>query len=321
MLRNNKYTLPQKNKKGKIVVVLGPTASGKSDLAIELARKFNGEIICGDSRQIYSEMDIGTAKPKEVCPPTKQRRADLLQSVPHHLFGIVKPNKQFNVGKYQKLAIKTIKDIQRRGKLPILVGGTAFYLYSVIDGWQFPKSKADPGLRKKLEAHSPTELFKMLKKLDFQRAQTIDSSNKQRLLRAIEMAQQLGSVPTIQKTPLFDCLLLGANPGQVQLAKRITLRVEKMFKLGLENEVKTLVKKYGFNPLLQTTIGYAEWKEPGSFPKRSLAPSASDAVEKQIILHTIQFAKKQMTWFKKDSRIHWLPNNKKAQEIVKNFLD
>ena len=139
----------------KLIVILGPTASGKTDLTIKLARQFNGEIVCADSRQIYAEMNIGTAKTP---------RSDL--GVTNHLFDIVKPNQLFNVAQYQKSAIKAIRDIQKRGKIPFLVGGTAFYIYSVIEGWQFPKSKANPTLRKKLESQSPAQLFKILKKLE-----------------------------------------------------------------------------------------------------------------------------------------------------------
>lgn len=285
-------------------------------MAIKLAKKFNGEIVCADSRQIYAEMTIGTAKLYEgrqggqTSPDFLQKLSgglpplsDLIQAVPQHLFDIVRPNQTFNVAQYQKLAVKTIKDIQKRGKVPFLVGGTAFYINSVIEGWQFPKSKANLALRKKLEAQSPAQLFNILQKLDRQRAKNIDKNNKRRLIRAIEIAKQLGNVSPITKKPLFDCLVLGVNPSKQDLQKRIEKRTNKMLKQGLEKEVKALVKKYGWTPVLKNTIGYAEWQEDPSLIKT----------------HTLQFAKRQMTWFKRDKKIRWVKNYQQAATLIKKF--
>ncbi len=302
----------------KLIVILGPTASGKTDLAIKLAKKFNGEIVCADSRQIYSEMIIGTASPlqtKNEKRKTKnhKEKSKKINNIKHHLFGIIKPNQTFNVSNYQKLAVKTIRGIQRRGKVPFLVGGTAFYINSVVEGWQFPKSKANPKLRKKLEAKSPVQLFKILQKLDKQRSQNIDKNNPRRLIRAIEMAKELGETPSITKKPRFDCLVLGAIMNREDLKKRIEKRTDKMLKQGLGKEVAALVQKYGWTPVLENTIGYSEWKELNSFlPGRSLTPSL-------IKTHTIQFAKRQMTWFKKDKKIHWVKNYSQAASLMKKF--
>jgi len=242
--------------------------------------------------------------------------------VPHHLFDIVKPNKTFNAAQYQKLAIKTIRDIQKRGKIPFLVGGTAFYINSVIEGWQFPKSKANPKLRKKLEGKSPAELFKILQKLDKQRAQNIDKNNPRRLIRAIEMVKELGEAPSITKKPRFDCLVLGAKVNKEDLKKRIEKRTDKMLKQGLEKEVRTLIKKYGWAPVLQNTIGYAEWqKNPLKLEKFGDETKNKNEVQNLISLHTIQFAKRQMTWFKKDKNIHWVKNYKQAAGLIKKFME
>lgn len=284
----------------KLIVILGPTASGKTDLAVKLAKKFNGEIVCADSRQIYAGMTIGTASPN--LPGT------IPGKIPHHLFGVIPPSQTFNVAQYQKLAIKTIKDIQKRGKIPFLVGGTAFYIYLVIENWQFPKSKANLALRKKLETQSPAQLFKILQKLDKVRAESIDKRNPRRLIRAIEIAKQFGQVPAITKKPQFDCLILGVNPSKEELKKRIEKRTEKMIGLGLEKEVRHLVKKYGWTPVLENTIGYAEWKEVMTLPS------------KVISLHTMQFAKRQMTWFKRDKKIRWVRNGKQAVALIKKFI-
>jgi len=252
-------------------------------------------------------MTIGTAKPN-----WKGRPSNIgIQ----HLFDIVKPNQTFNVSNYQKLAIKAIKDIQKRGKIPFLVGGTAFYIYSVVEGWQFPKSKANSALRKKLEDKSPAQLFQILQKLDKQRAQNIDKGNPHRLIRAIEMAKQFGQVPAITKKPQFDCLVLGAKISQKNLKKQIEERTNKMLEQGLEKEVKGLVKKYGWTPILQNTIGYAEWLQ-----KQLSRFCRSDSVASAIILHTLQFAKRQMTWFKKDKKIRWVKNSQQATTLLKTFL-
>ncbi len=314
----------------KLVVILGPTASGKTDLAIKLAKKFNGEIVCADSRQIYKGMDIGTASlnlrgtiPRKFYGGSSPVYSATYKGIPHHLFHIISPKKTFSAAQYQKLAIKTIKDIQKQGKIPFLVGGTAFYIYSIVEGWQFSKSKANLALRKKLEGKSPTQLFEILKKLDKTRAKNIDKNNKRRLIRAIEMAKKFGKVPQMQKNPLFNCLILGIKTSQQELAKRIEKRTEKMFKQGLEKEVKMLVKKYGWTQLLKNTIGYSEWqtfwKPPSGFRDRSHSV-ASTSSKDMISLHTIQFAKKQMTWFKKDKQILWIKNYTQAQKLVNKLI-
>ncbi|MCX6789124.1 MAG: tRNA (adenosine(37)-N6)-dimethylallyltransferase MiaA [Candidatus Gribaldobacteria bacterium] len=294
----------------KLIVILGPTASGKTELAIKLARKFNGEIVCADSRQIYQEMTIGTAKTPRSDP-----------GVTAHLFDIIRPNQSFNVAQYQKLAIKTIKDIQKRGKLPFLVGGTAFYINSVVEGWQFPKSKANPALRKKLENESPAELFKILQKIDKARAENIDKGNPHRLIRAIEMAKQFGEVPTITKKPQFDCLVLGTKINQKELEKRIEKRTNEMLKQGLEKEAKALVKKYGWTPILRNTIGYAEWQNLLNLTKSSSAELDLVKFTTLISLHTMQFAKRQMTWFKKNEQILWVKNYQESARKISTFLD
>ncbi|MDD5750294.1 MAG: tRNA (adenosine(37)-N6)-dimethylallyltransferase MiaA [Candidatus Pacebacteria bacterium] len=284
----------------KLVVIVGPTASGKTGLAVKLAKKFKGEVVCADSRQIYSGMKIGTAQ------PDKREKA----GVPHRLFGIIPPKKVFSAAAYQKMALKTVKDIQKQGKMPFLTGGSAFYIYPVIEGWQFPKSKADPVLRKKLESMSLARLFQMLRGLDKKRAENIDKKNKRRLIRAVEIAKRFGKVPEITKKPVFDCLILGIDPGKDELKKRIEKRTERMLKQGLEKEVKSLVKKYGWTDVLKNTIGYAEFAQGPAFPLQEL-----------IALHTEQFAKRQMVWFKKDKRIHWLKNQKQANTLIKKFTE
>ncbi len=288
--------------KPKLVVILGPTATGKTGLAIKLAKQFNGEIVSADSRQIYKEMAIGTAK------PTKKET----RTVPHHLIDFISPNKDFNVALYKKRVLKTIQEINKKGKIPFLVGGTGLYIKAIVNNIDFPKVKPNKKLRRQLEKKSAEELFRIYKKLDPKGAKLIDKNNKRRLVRAIEVSKLTKKPFWVQRkkqASLFDILQLGIKLPKKELEKRISKRTDKMFKLGLEKEVKRLKKKYMKSPLLQT-IGYAEWFQNKDEKK----------IKEAIKLHTLQFAKRQMTWFKKDKRISWIKNYKEAQKLTKNFL-
>lgn len=301
IIEENKKKSAQ-SKKNKLVVVLGPTASGKSDLAIKLAKKFGGEIISTDSKQIYKGMNLGTAK------INKKK----MQNIPHHLLNIVSPKKQFNTADYQKIAVEKIKGIQKRNKLPFLVGGSPFYIFPITEGWIFPETKTDLRLRKRLEKKSAPELFKILKGIDKKRAENIDKNNKRRLVRAIEIAETIGNVPELKKNPQFNCLLIGIDVLKKELQKRISKRVDKMIENGLENEVKKLIKNKCL-PVISQTIGYQEWLP--YFDKKISKKEVAENIKK----HTIQFAKHQMTWFKKKN-INWLKSQKEAEMLIKKFL-
>ena len=276
--------------KPKMIVVLGPTASGKTDLAIDLAKKFNGEIVTADSRTIYKGMDIGTAKPKE------------LKGVPHYLIDIVSPNEDFNVALFKQKAVKKIDEIIERGKLPILVGGTGLYIKSIIENLDFPSVKADEKLRNKLEKKNTEELFEMYKNLDEEGSLKIDKNNRRRLIRAIEVSLSLKEsfFKERKKEPIYDVLQIGIKINKKELEERIKKRVDKMIKQGLEKEVRKLSKKYGFNIPPMQTIGYREWQD--YFDKKE---NLENTIEK-IKTNTIKFAKRQMTWFKKDKTIKWI---------------
>jgi len=316
----------------KLIVILGPTASGKTDLAIKLAEKFNGEIVSADSRQVYKGMDIATAKPWNFKFPNfkfqKRKEFILIKGVPHHLIDVVFPDQEFNVAVYKKLAISAIKDIQKRGKLPFLVGGTGLYVKAVVDNIEFPKVPAQKKLREKLEEKTKKELFKIYKKLDSKGAKFIDKENKRRLIRAIEVCK-ITKKPFWQQrkkgAPLFDTLQIGTKLPKKELKKRVETRIEKMLKMGLEEEVKKLVQKYGWNISPLQTIGYQEWQDYLGNKIRK------NEVKEKIILHTIQFAKRQMAWFKRhpapeqvrcgaSKRIHWIKNYQQAENLIKNFL-
>jgi len=284
----------------KLIIILGPTASGKSELAVKLAKKFNGEVVSADSRQVYRGMNIGTGK------ITKKE----MQGIPHYLLNVASPKTIFTVTQYRKLALKAINKIFEKGKIPILCGGTGFYIQAMVDGIVIPEVKPDWRLRFSLDQLSVEELFKRLKKLDPKRAGTIEKKNKRRLIRALEIVLKTKKpVPVFKKTSLpYPVLIIG-----ISKKPKISERVEQMFKLGLEKEVKNLVKKHGWITSLQA-IGYQEWQDyfKGKINKNE--------VKNSINLHTKQFAKRQMTWFKRDKRIKWIKNQKEAEKLVKNFL-
>lgn len=292
---------------GKLIVILGPTASGKTALSVKLAKKFNGEIVSADSRQVYKAMNIATGK------VTKKE----MKAIPHYLIDIVYPDQKFNAATYKKLAIKTIKDIQKRGKLPFLVGGTGLYIQAVVDNLDFPKVSPQKQLRKGLEKKSVEELFEIYKKLDVKGAKFIEKENKRRLIRAIEVCKATGKPFFEQRKkgkPFFEVLEIGIKLNKEKLKEKISKRVEKMFKLGLEKEVKNLTKKYSFEIPPMQTIGYQEWQE---YFKEKIK---KDKLKEKIKTHTFQFAKRQMTWFKRDKRINWIKNYKEAETLVKKFL-
>jgi len=296
--------------KQKLIVILGPTASGKTALSLKLAKKFNGEIISADSRQVYKGMNIGTGK------ITKKEMKD----IPHYLLDVASPKRKFSVAQYQKLALKTINEISKKRKIPFLVGGSPFYIYSVVDGWIFPKLKPNWKLRKKLEKKSSSELFDILKKMDPKRAKKIERKNKRRLIRAIEIAKKLGKIPSLEKYPQFECLLIGLKKTKEELEDLIRKRLLKRFKQGMIKEAKTL-KKDGLS-----------WKRLEDFglEYRWIARYLQNKINYQEMFENLQkdtehFAKRQMTWFKKDKRIKWTPVTyhpyKWAEKLVREFLE
>ncbi|KPJ56586.1 hypothetical protein AMJ49_04545 [Parcubacteria bacterium DG_74_2] len=294
------------NIRNKLIVILGPTASGKTELAIKLAKKFSGEIVSADSRQIYKKMDIGTGK------ATKKQ----MQNIPHYLIDIINPDKEFNVTIYKKMAVKVIKDIQKRGKIPFLVGGTGLYIKAVVDNIEFPEIKPLKKLRKELESKTAKQLFETYKKIDPQGAKFIDKKNKRRLIRAIEVCKTTKKPFWEQRKkgkPLFDVLQIGIKMPKEKLKNKIEKRAAQMLKLGLEKEVNNLVKNYSWEISSIQTIGYQEFQP--YFNKEI----TKKELQQNIILHTCQFAKRQMTWFKKDKRVKWIKNYKQAENLIKNF--
>jgi tRNA dimethylallyltransferase len=313
----------------KLIVILGPTASGKSEIALKLAQKFNGEIISADSRQIYKEMIIATAslftqikkskiklKNDSIKYKNKIIKVAVIDNIPHHLLHFIKPDENFSVAEYKELAVKIIRDIQNRGKIPILAGGTGLYISSIVDNIEIPKVKPDSKLRKKLEKTSPAALLKQLKKLDPVTFKIIDKKNTRRIIRALEVTISVDKPFSELKTkgaPLFNCLQLGLDVPREKLNKKIDQRVEKMFKLGLIKETKKLAKKYSQKLSSMSGIGY---KQACMY----LRDEITLAQTKDLIkIATHQYAKRQFTWFKRDKNIRWIKNFKQASKLLTRF--
>ncbi len=296
--------LPKKH--NKLLVIVGPNASGKSDLAVKLAKKFNGEVVSADSRQVYKGMNIGTGK------ITKKE----MQGIPHHLLDIASPKRRFSVAQFQKKAIETIKKIQKKGKLPILCGGTGFYIQAVVEGIVIPEVKPDWALRKKLEKKTCEQLYQQLKKLDPRRAKTIDKKNKRRLIRAIEIILKTKKrIPSLKKRVIFDTLIIGIKRDKEELKKRIKKRLLRRLKEGMIEEVKNLHKS-GVSWKRLEELGleyrYIALYLQGKLDYKEMVAQLQKAIE--------NYAKRQMTWFKRDKRILWVKKYKEAQKLAKELL-
>ena len=296
--------------KEKIVVIVGPTAVGKSELAVRLAKKYNGEVVSADSRQVYKGLDIGTGKiiPKE------------MRGVPHHLLDVASPKRQFSVAEYQKLARKKLEEILAKGKLPIIVGGTGLYVQSIVDARVFPEVPPDFKLRKRLEKKRVGELFAILKKLDSARARTIDRHNPRRLIRAIEIARVLGKDPSQQSTAKSQerrTLQVGLMLPNEELRKRISIRLFARISEYMIEEVQRLHKK-GVSWRRMEELGL-EYRYISRYFKNQTSKSK---MLQQLETEIWRYAKRQMMWFRRDKRIMWFKSSEtgKINEKVENFL-
>jgi len=294
-----------------VIVILGPTASGKTDVAVKLAKKINGEIISADSRQIYKYMNIGTNTPSK-----KQ-----LKTVSHHLINIIEPTENFTSGDFVKLAGKKIKEIFKRKKIPVIAGGTGLYIKALIDGLiKIPSNKE---IRTVLTDYYKkvglTQCNKLLKKLDPETAKTIDSQNPVRVMRTIEIClltgKKFSELKKETKKSDYKYILFGLKTDRNKLYGRINDRVDKMVKSGLFSETKKLVKKYSKkNAVLNATIGYREILD--CLNGKSSKENAVNLIKQ----NTRHYAKRQMTWFKKDSRIIWLESKNNPLKNILNYL-
>jgi len=296
-----------------LVIICGPTATGKSDLALEVAEKFNGEVINADSMQLYRGMDIGTAK-----LTIAQRR-----EIPHHLLDILSVKEDASVAQYQSLARAAIDEIQSRGKVAIVVGGTGLYIKSIIDEMNFPET--DPVLRKKLEDEAEllgtAELYSRLRLLDPEAAAAIEPGNTRRIIRALEVIEVTGkpysaNLPSDTSIRFPDALHIGLAMERSSLAPRIEARVHRMFDQGLVDEVRMLVAQGLLEgTTAQRAIGYAQ-----AIALIDGEISQSQAIEETIVA-TRQYVRRQETWFKRDQRIQWIGEDEPRLAFIEERIN
>ncbi len=295
--------------KAKVIVICGPTASGKTALSIEVAKKINGEIISCDSMQIYKDMNIGTAK------PTKEEMGE----IKHYLIDYVLPTERYSVAEYKKDAKKAIKEVIEKGKTPIIVGGTGLYVDSLIYEIEYPEIKFDEEYRKKLEKEVEEEglekLYEKAKKIDPIAIQKISKTDKKRIQRVLEIYHATGKTKTEQeiisrqKEPEYAYKVYGLLWDRQKLYDRINLRVDIMIEQGLIEEVKTILKKYSKFPTAMQGLGY---KEVVQYLNKEI--TKEEMIEK-IKQETRRYAKRQMTWFRKNKQTIWLNAEDKQNNI------
>lgn len=279
--------------KQKIIAITGPSSSGKTKLAIETAKALNGEIISVDSRQIYKELDIGSAK------PTLEER----EGIPHHLMDIIDVNQEYTVADFCDDAKVKIQEIIEKGKTPILAGGTGLYYRVLLQDFDLPRVAPNKEIRDELEQLSSEELYKQLVELDSEIAQKIHFNNKVKIIRALEVCKTLGipmSKAQKKKESEYNVLWFGLNSeNREYLYNRINKRVDIMLEQGLLKEAADLFEKYGENKILLGTIGYQEFY-PFFKGKIEL-----ETAKEQLKQNTRRYAKRQISWFKANSDINW----------------
>lgn len=313
--------------KPKIIVILGQTSSGKSDFAVEIAKKFDNEIVSADSRQVYKGMDLGTGK------ITKKE----MRGVPHYLLDVVSPLKTFSVSDFKKIADKKIEEILNKNKVPIICGGTGFYIDTVTSGAIFPEVPPNKKLRETLEKKTAEQLFEMLKKLDKDRASNIDAKNSVRLIRAIEIATLLGKVPPLNSNQnsymatnsapagfvansKFKVLKIGLTISPEILKERIKNRLLSRIKKGMLKEIENLHGQ-GLSWKRMNELGL-EYRYGALYLQ---GKNTKEEMIEKICSETWHYAKRQNTWFKRDKNILWIDptsskNKKEAFKEISKFL-
>lgn len=327
-----------------LICVVGPTASGKSELAVALAKKYNGEIISADSRQIYKGLDIGSGKVegkwqtvtdrnkvgvKNPKQSSKKTEVFVYKTIPHYLIDEASPSAQYSAAKFQRRARATISDILNRGKLPIICGGTGHWIDAVVYDTNFPKVKPDKSIRAMLSQLSKEEMHTMLQKIDRRRAAEIDKNNPHRLMRALEIVLTTGQpIPEQTNQSYYKnlrVLWLGLNPDMKVLEKNIAKRLKARLKIGMLKEVKNL-----HSPIKKPSVKYTRglsWKKLESFGLEYkycalyLENKISEQeLEQSIQIASRQYAKRQLTWWKRNKEIVWTTTEPKALALAKKLL-
>ncbi|MBQ9280063.1 MAG: tRNA (adenosine(37)-N6)-dimethylallyltransferase MiaA [Clostridia bacterium] len=284
--------------KPKVIVIVGPTASGKTSASIKLAKLIDGEIISADSMQIYQHMDIGTAKPT----------LDEMNGIKHYLISVISPEENFNVTLYKKEAENAMKDIFAKGKIPIIVGGTGLYVSTLINGIEFSEVEEDKEYRAEMERLAEEKgndyLHEMLAKVDKAAAENINANNVRRVIRALEIYRLTGKTKTqldeeSRKELAYDYMVYGIETPREELYERINVRVDKMLEDGLVQEVKTLNSKYKMSKTALQGLGY---KEVIEYLEGQIS---YDEMVSKIKQESRRYAKRQLTWFRREKQIKW----------------
>jgi len=294
-------------KKPKIVVVVGPTASGKTGMAVELAKRFNGEVVSADSRQVYRGMDIGTAKVT----------TEEMQGIPHHLLDVASPTEVYTASDFARDAKIVINDIISRGRLPIVAGGTFFYIDTLLGKVTVPEVPPDQVLRATLEEKSAADLLSILESLDPDRAASIEPENQRRLVRAIEIATYLGKVPPQSPSDCpYDVLTIGLLINIETHGEIVKQRIIERLNTGMADEVRTLLESGVTHERLES-FGL-EYRYLSRYLRGLLD---YDSMVEELSVKTRQFAKRQMTWLKRDKTIQWfLKDDPEIFDVMKRFL-
>lgn len=305
--------------KEKLIVIVGPTAVGKTSTSILLAQQLNGEVVSADSRYFYRGMDIGTAKPYE----------EEMEGIPHHLIDVADPDENWSLALFQRKAYEVIDDIHSRGKVPIMVGGTGQYVEAITDGWQIPKQRANEALREELnrwaEEVGTEGLHQRLSVLDPEAASNIDHRNVRRTIRALEVIFLTGkkfSDQRMKKEPRYEICQIGLNRSREELYQRVDQRIELMMEMGLVKEVRALLKKgYAHDLPAFSAIGYREIIQ---YVRSEISKEEAVMLIKR---NTRKFVRRQSNWFKlEDPNIQWFEMSEAQVEqnilaYAKQFLE
>jgi tRNA dimethylallyltransferase len=310
--RNTPKRLP------KLLVIVGPTASGKTALAIRLAKRFRAEIVSADSRQLYRGMDIATDIPRGMWRSTGGERSYLVEGVPHHLIACRPPDRPLTAAEYRRLAIRRIGRIQSRGRLPILVGGTGLYIRSITGGFMMPAIAPDPELRRRLGRESSVRLYARLQRLDPAYAARIPSANRRYMIRALEVITKTGrpfsSWHARREKDRFDLLLLGVSRPREELVRRIEARIEEQFSRGLAEEAKRLARRYGWDSPALKSLGHRQLRA------HLAGREPLETAKSRLKAETRRYAKRQMTWLRREKGVRWVSNYGDAARLVSRWI-
>lgn len=301
--------------KPKVIVICGPTASGKTSLSIELAKKINGEIISCDSMQIYKDMTIGTAKPA----------IEEMDGVPHHLIDFVLPSERYSVADFKKAAIQKIEEILSRNKTPIIVGGTGLYVDALVNNIKYLEIETDlkyrQGLEELVAKNGLMKLYEKAKQIDEKAMQTISPNDKKRIMRVLEIYHQTGKTKTQLEAesrlnpPPYDYVVFAITMDREKLYERINLRVDIMIENGLIEEVQNLVNKYQEFPTAMQGLGYKEVVEYLE------GKSTKEEMIEKLKMETRRYAKRQLTWFRKNKDIKWIDGLAPLEQNIQYILE